>query len=405
MKILLLTQWFEPEPAIKGLAFAKELKAQGHDVQVLTGFPNYPGGKLYEGYRIKCFQKEMIDGIPVLRVPLYPSHDSSALKRILNYVSFAFMAMLFGIFATKKCDVIYAYHPPLTTGIAAVFIKFFRRTPVVYDIQDLWPDTLKATGMLTNDRILSIVDLVCRFVYQFVDHIVVLSPGFKARLVSKSVPEQKITVIYNWCNDNALSTTQPSSNPQINLAKHKFNIVFAGNMGKAQALDTILDVALKMSRYEDIHFVFVGSGTETERLKERKTHDGLNNVSFIPRVPMSEVGNILKQADVLLVHLKQDKLFEITVPSKIQAYMAIGKPIVVAVPGDAANLVMSAKCGETAISENSESIEHAILTIYNLSQSERETLGNNGKAFYFNELSLKKGTEKFIALFKNLMRD
>ncbi|SUB34988.1 glycosyl transferase, family 1 protein [Pasteurella multocida] len=231
MKILLLTQWFEPEPAIKGLAFAKELKTQGHDVQVLTGFPNYPGGKIYEGYKLRFFQKECIEGIPVLRVALYPSHDSSAIKRILNYVSFAFMAMLFGIFATKKCDVIYAYHPPLTTGIAAIMIKLFRRTPVIYDIQDLWPDTLKATGMLTHDRLLKIVDYVCQCVYKCVDHIVVLSPGFKEKLIQKSVPANKISVIYNWCNETALINTETSQT--VHLCHQKFNVLFCWQYGKS----------------------------------------------------------------------------------------------------------------------------------------------------------------------------
>lgn len=402
MKILLLTQWFDPEPTIKGLAFAKELKAQGHEVQVLTGFPNYPGGKVYDGYKIKLFQKEDIDGINVLRVPLYPSHDSSAIRRIFNYVSFALMAMLFGIFFTKKVDVIYAYHPPLTTGIAAVFIKLFRRTPIVYDIQDLWPDTLKATGMLTNDRILKIVDYVCLFVYKFVDHIVVLSPGFKQRLLSKSVPENKISIIYNWCNESELSNKDPNS--LIQLDKHKFNVVFAGNMGKAQMLDTIFEVASNIRNYTDIQFVFVGSGTETERLKQRKINENLENITFIPRVPMSQVGNILEQASALLVHLKQDKLFEITVPSKTQAYMAIGKPIIMSVPGDAADLVIKAQCGEIAISENATNIAEAILKIYQLPKVEQDKLGKNGQAFYFQELSLNKGVEKFISVFKNVSR-
>ncbi|HEA3271909.1 TPA: glycosyltransferase family 4 protein [Pasteurella multocida] len=400
MKILLLTQWFEPEPAIKGLAFAKELKAQGHDVQVLTGFPNYPGGKIYEGYKLRFFQKECIEGIPVLRVALYPSHDSSAIKRILNYVSFAFMAMLFGIFATKKCDVIYAYHPPLTTGIAAIMIKLFRRTPVIYDIQDLWPDTLKATGMLTHDRLLKIVDYVCQCVYKCVDHIVVLSPGFKEKLIQKSVPANKISVIYNWCNETALINTETSQT--VHLCHQKFNVLFAGNMGKAQALDTILDVAANMLPYPDIHFTFIGSGTETTRLNMRKDDENLTNVTFIPRVPMSQIGHVLQQADLLLVHLKQDVLFEITVPSKIQAYMAIGKPILVAVPGDASNLVRLAQCGETALSENIESIQRAILKMYHLPAQTRHLLGKNGNTFYFNELSLQKGTEKFIELFKKI---
>ena len=405
MKILLLTQWFDPEPTFKGLAFAKELKRQGHEVQVLTGFPNYPGGKIYSGYKLKLYQREEIEGICILRVALYPNHDSSALKRILNYISFAFMAMLFGIFTTRKADVIYAYHPPLTVGIAALFIKFFRRIPIVYDIQDMWPDTLKATGMLNNHKILNIIGSVCKFVYKFVDHIVVLCPGFKNKLIERNVPEEKISIIYNWCDEQGLTQAQPAKLEYQKIMQNKFNIVFAGNMGKAQALDAILEVAKKVKDIEDIQFIFVGGGTETERLKQRLVNENIFNTIFIPRMPMAEVGGVLKLANVLLVHLKKDPLFEITVPSKTQAYMAIGKPIIMAVAGDAADLVQKAQCGYIAASEDVESIQQAVLNIYYSSASEQLQMGLNARNFYYQELSLKSGVQQFVEVFKEVKHD
>lgn len=402
MKILLLTQWFDPEPTFKGLAFAKELQRQGHEVEVLTGFPNYPGGKIYDGYKLKLYQREQIDGISILRVALYPNHDSSALKRIFNYISFAFMAILFGIFATKKTDVIYAYHPPLTVGIAAVFIKFFRRTPIVYDIQDMWPDTLKATGMLNNQKLLNIIGSVCQLVYKFVDHIVVLCPGFKRILIERAVPESKISVIYNWCDEENLTKTQPLKLEYQQLMEDKFNVVFAGNMGKAQALDKILDVAKDIEEMRAIQFVFVGGGTETERLKLRLNNENINNVIFIPRMPMSEVSGVLNCASLLLVHLKKDPLFEITVPSKTQAYMAIGKPLLMAVAGDAADIVKLAECGRLAVSEDKDSIRAAILDIYKLSALEQQQLGVNARNFYNEKLSLEIGVQQFIEIFKRV---
>ena len=142
MKILIVTQWFEPEPTFKGMLFARELVARGHEVEVLTGFPNYPGGKVYPGYRIRPWVRERLDGIDVLRVALYPSHDNSSLRRAFNYVSFAFSAAVIGTALIRKPDVIYAYHPPITVGLAAAAIGLFRRAPFVYDIQDLWPDTV-----------------------------------------------------------------------------------------------------------------------------------------------------------------------------------------------------------------------------------------------------------------------
>ena len=402
MRILLLTQWFDPEPTFKGLAFARELQRQGHQVQVLTGFPNYPGGKIYQGYRLKLFQRDHIDGISILRVALYPSHDGAALKRIFNYISFAFMAMVFGIFFTKKADIIYAYHPPLTVGIAAVFIKFFRRTPVVYDIQDMWPDTLKATGMMNNNKILDVISRVCQLVYKYVDHIVVLSPGFKKKLIERKVPEKKISVIYNWCDEHALAqpvTIKPEYQQQLS---NKFNIIFAGNMGKAQSLDTLLEVAKHLYAVTSIQLVFVGDGTEAVQLRQKASDEQLHNILFIPRVPMSEVGGILKYANILLVHLKKDPLFEITVPSKTQAYMAMGKPIVMAVLGDAATLVENAKCGTIAQPENALSIKQAILDIYELPEQAQKQLGHNAQDFYNSQLSLKSGVKQFTEIFEKI---
>lgn len=404
MKILLLTQWFDPEPTFKGLAFARELQKQGHDVQVLTGFPNYPSGKIYDGYKLKLYQREKIDGISILRVALYANHDSSALKRIFNYVSFAFMAMVFGIFATKKADVIYAYHPPLTVGLAAIFIKLFRKTPIVYDIQDMWPDTLKATGMMSNERILGIIGRVCEFVYRFVDHLVVLCPGFKAILIERGVPEKKISVIYNWCDEIALQSALPLNNHYKSIMNNKFNVVFAGNMGKAQALGTVIEAAASLHSYSNIQFVLVGEGTETQRLKDIVEKNNINNVVFIPRMPMTEIGGVLQQANALLVHLKKDPLFEITVPSKTQAYMAIGKPLIMAVQGDAADLVDWAQCGRTAISEDCQSLAKAIVDIYSLSEQEKSRMGENAAQYYFEKLSISSGTKKFIKVFEDVQQ-
>lgn len=400
MKILLLTQWFDPEPTLKGLVFAKELQRQGHEVQVLTGFPNYPTGKIYPGYKLRFKQTEFIDGIKVTRVALYPSHDSSVLKRIFNYISFAFMTALIGIFSTKKAEVIYAYHPPLTVGLAAILIKFFRRIPIVYDIQDMWPDTLKATGMLNNERLLNIISTICKQVYKYVDHIVVLSPGFKKLLIDRKVPENKISVIYNWCDEEALERKTILKDEYNQILSDKFNLVFAGNLGKAQGLETLINVAKHLRENQRIQLVFVGDGTERELLIKKVTELNLKNVVFIPRVPMSEVGGILKKADILIVHLKDDQLFEITIPSKTQAYMAIGKPILMAVKGDASEIIKNAQAGAIAQPENTESILKAINYLYNSSSSDLMEMGENSKKYYIDEMSLEKSCKKFIEVFE-----
>ena len=402
MKILLLTQWFDPEPTFKGLAFAKELIKQGHEVEVLTGFPNYPQGKLYDGYKLKLFQKENIEGISVLRVPLYASHDNSAFKRVLNYASFAVSATLYGIFLTKKADVIYAYHPPLTVDMAALLIKLFRKTPVVLDIQDMWPDTLKATGMIGNEKLLNIVDSLCKVVYRYADHIVVLSPGFKQLLEKRNVAASKVSVIYNWCDESSLNSVSELSADNKQLLNNKFNIVFAGNMGKAQSLDTVIEVAQQLKSELEIQFVFVGQGTETQRLKQICKDNQLNNVKFIPQMPMQKVGAILRKADALLVYLRNDPLFEITIPSKTQAYMAIGKPIIIGVAGDASNLVQEADCGVVVTPEDTLSLKEGILKLYHLERDKAEEMANKAKIFYQSNLSITTGVKQFIDVFKKV---
>ncbi len=402
-RILLLTQWFDPEPTFKGLIFARELVQRGFDVEVITGFPNYPGGNLYPGYKMKIIQREIIDGVHVTRVPLFPSHDSSAIGRIINYITFSASALFYGLFWAKKPCVIYAYHPPLTVGVAAVLIRLIRRVPLVYDIQDMWPDTLRATGMIKNEWALRVVSAVCLWVYRNVDQIVVLSPGFKQLLVQRGVSGRKIDVIYNWCDEKSLKL--PAGNMPLSFPdEDKFRIMFAGNMGKAQALDAVLDAALLLMRrnINEIVFVFVGDGIDVDRLKTIAKEKCLTNTLFLPSVPMIEVGDMLNAADALLVHLRKDPLFEITIPSKTQAYMSVGRPVLMAVSGDAADLVRESGCGVIAISEDPESIVHAAIKLLNTTPTMRNMMSVQGRKFYQEKLSLAVGVSKFSEIFRKL---
>ena len=402
IKVVLLTQWCDPEPTFKGLAFARELVRKGFEVEVVTGFPNYPGGRLYDGYRIRLIQREVVDGVRITRLPLYPSHDRSAIRRIANYVSFASSSLFYGLFMLKRPDVIYAYHPPLTVGVVASLLRLIRRIPVVYDIQDMWPDTLRATGMLNNERILAVVSRVCKWVYRCVDQIVVLSPGFKQLVTQRGVFDAKVDVIYNWCDESALQGGVQDLPPGF-PGNDKFRIVFAGNMGKAQSLGTVVEAAELLANWRpEVCFVLVGSGVEMEGLRQRVTSKRLENVVFIPRVPMSEIGAMLNAADALLVHLKDDPLFAITIPSKTQAYMLTGKPMIMAVRGDAAELVERAGCGVVATPENARSLAEAVVRLTTLSSEERAAMGERGRSFYEAELALAAGTERFAGHFRAL---
>lgn len=405
MRILILSQWFDPEPTFKGLLFAKELAKRGHEVEILTGFPNYPEGKLYDGYKIKFFQREMINGIPVIRVPLYPSHDSNSTNRILNYISFALSASLPGFFLVKRPDVIYVYHPPATIGLPALFLYLFYRTPFVYDIQDLWPDMLAASGMLDNSAALWIIEKWCRFIYSQAAKIVVLSPGFRETLIRRGVLGHKVEVIYNWCEDDKIQATARNEDLARELGMAgRFNIVFAGTMGKAQALDAVLEAALLLrNKLPKVQFVFVGGGIDVGRLKEKTIEQGLTNVRFLSRRPPIEIGDILNLADVLLVHLKDNPLFRITIPSKTQAYMAAGRPILMGVKGDAAALVEKAEAGLTCTPEDPQDIADTIEKFYNMPQQDLALMGHNGKMFYEHELSLRIGASRFEEIFQSVV--
>jgi colanic acid biosynthesis glycosyl transferase WcaI len=401
-RVLLLTQWFDPEPISKGLVFARELVKQGFEVEVLTGFPNYPGGKVYPGYKVKWLQREVIDGVHITRVPLYPNHDQSAIKRVLNYASFAASSLFYGMFMARRPDVMYAYHPPLTVGITASLLRLFRRVPVVYDIQDMWPDTLRATGMLNNSKALRLVGLVCNWVYRRVDQIVVLSPGFKRLLLERGVPERKLRVVYNWADEVSLGAPVGHVAEAFS-AEGQFTILFAGNMGKAQALDTVLDAAaLLKEQCSRVRWVMLGGGVEVERLKAEALRRLLGNVVFLPAVHMAEVGAYLQAADALLVHLRKDPLFEITIPSKTQAYMAVGKPLLMAVDGDSADLVKQSGGGVVAESESAQALAQAALQLANTPPAELSAMGLQAQQHYQQYLSLAVGASKFAELFRQL---
>ena len=401
MRILLLSQWFDPEPAIKGMPFARALMRAGHEVRVLTGFPNYPGGKVYPGYRIRPWRHEVIDGVPVTRVWLYPSHDRSAVGRAANYLSFAFSATVAGLLMRFKPDVLYVYHPPLTVGAAATVIGGIRRIPFVYDVQDLWPDTLEATGMINNGAILRAIGGVANWVYRRAAIVSAQSPGFVKRLAERGVPPEKIRLVYNWCDEDSLKGGTTKAPIDVSALSGRFNVLFAGNMGKAQALSCVLDAAaLVAPRDGTIQFVFVGGGTEEEGLRAQARSRGLNNVVFLPRVEMSAVGQVLAAADVLLVHLRNSPLFAITLPSKTQAYLFAAKPILMAVPGDAADLVRQAGAGLCAPPEDAAALADAVVQLAELPATERAELGARGRRFYDEFLSLEAGTHHMISAFE-----
>lgn len=402
MKILILTQWFDPEPTIKGLMFARELASRGHSVRVITGFPNYPGGRVYPDYRIVPFRKEKLNGIEVWRVPLYPSHNQSGVARTLNYVSFGISASLASLLAPRP-QVTYVYHPPATIGLAALTLRFLRGVPIVYDIQDLWPDTLRATGMIRSRTILRLVAKWMRLIYTSASHIVVLSPGFRDRLIRLGISAQKITVIPNWSHeDERMRPPHTETPPHTEFDGKRFNVLFAGTMGRAQDLDTVVNAADLLRQNTEVQFILVGSGIERSRLMQEAASRHLTNVTFLDRRPPSEMPGLFAAADCLLVHLRRDPLFSITIPSKTQSYMRAGRPILMGVEGDAARVISDSQSGLSFTPSDPQALAEAVTRMHLSATSELEDMGSRGAAYYSAHLSLHAGVSAFDKVFTSV---
>jgi colanic acid biosynthesis glycosyl transferase WcaI len=408
LRTLFVTQWFDPEPgAMRGLPLATWLMEHGHDVEVLTGFPNYPGGRIYDGYRQRIRRREMMDGVPVVRVPLYPSHDANAVRRIANYTSFALSAATIGAASVKRADVGFVYHPPPTVGLPAMVLKHLRGIPFVYHIADMWPESVVESGLVGNGgarRIIeSMLNAWCDLIYRQADAITVLSPGFKRLLIARGVPESKVHVIYNWTDERAF---RPMPRPRA-LAESlglegKFCVMYAGNFGMFQGLDAVLEAALRLRDTTDIAFVFVGTGSEETALKGRADSLGLSNVRFLGRRQYWEMPELNALADVLLVHLRDLPFFSATVPSKTQVSLASGRPVLMAVRGDAADLIERARAGVTCTPGDPTAIANAVLQLRALSPQERDAMGMRGRRFYEEQLSLEVGGRQMDVLLRQV---
>jgi len=407
MKILLVKQLFNPEPTAKSLDFAKELIRRGHEVEVLTGFPSYPLGKIYEGYRQSLFKREMMEGVSLIRVPIYPDHSSSGIKRFMHYFSYAISATFIGLFLVRKPDVCFVYQGAIPAAIPAIILKKLRGVPFLYDINDLWPETVAASGMLQKKGALKIINAWCNFNYRNASFISVATPGFYKRLISKGVSSEKMEIISNWSRDVISEERLPQNILDTYFRKETINILYAGNLGIVQSLETILKTARKLQEQgnKKIQFIFLGGGADEANLKNKSIDWELENVQFIPRVVSREVTKYLNAADFLLVHLKKDELFTITIPSKILAYLKSGKPILMGLEGDARDILENAQAGYAFEPDNPADLEEQIKKMMSLSDLEIEAMGVRGMNYYENHLSMMSSVDKLERNFKKIVKN
>lgn len=399
LRILMLTQFFDPEPGFfTGLPLAKWFVQRGHQVEVLTGFPNYPGGRFYHDRPVRVFERQELEGVKVTRVILYPSHDQSAKKRAANYLSFAASASALGTLLTRRYDVTYVYHPPATTAFPAVLWKHTRRQPFVYHVQDLWPDSVMKSGMVSSKastHVETILSWWSARTYREASSIAAIAPSMKRLLVDRGVPSDKVELIPNW-TDEEIFFPRPYDHELAEMLglTNSFNIVYSGNLGLYQGLESVVRAARLAEHLEGLNVIFIGSGQVEPRLKALVKELDVKNVTFLGRLPYAHMGRVNSIADMLLVSLRDLPFFRGTIPSKTQAALASGRPIIMAVAGDAADLVAKAEAGIICEPDNEQALAETFEKAYNLRREELDLLGARGAAYYQRELALSRGAER-----------
>ncbi|MCK6533016.1 MAG: glycosyltransferase family 4 protein [Polyangiaceae bacterium] len=395
---------FDPEPGAQhGLPLARWLMERGHRVKVLTSFPQYPAGKTYPGYRQRSFFREVMQGVPVLRVPIYPSHDTSALRRIATYGSFAASATFIGAPLVGPADVVFLYDPPPTTGVPALALSLLRRAPVVHHIADMWPETVTESGMLRSELARSVahasIGAYCKMLYSHAQHVSVLSPGFKRLLVERGVPAQKVSVIYNWADDAFRPLPKDAEYARALGVQGGFNVLYAGNVGPLQNIEVVVRAAALIKSHSDIQVHVVGTGPLLDRVKAVAKEVGAVNVNFVPRQPFGDMPRIQALADVLLVHLKDVPFLRATIPSKTQVSMACGRAVLMAARGDAPDLILRAGAGSACEPDNPNALAAEMLRLHSLPRPELEAMGRNGRRYYEDHLSLDASARAMESLF------
>lgn len=396
MKILVVSQYFWPEE-FRINDICKGLIEEGHEVDVLTAIPNYPGGEYFEGFSFFKRGKKDYEGINIRRCFCVPRGKNNKLKLIFNYISFALSSIFHIPFILKnKYDKVLVYQlSPITMAIPAIIIKKIKKIPMDMYILDLWPESLLSTVNIGSKKIKDIMFKFCKKIYKQADGIYITSKGFKKKLVSYGIEEEKITYLPQWAEDIYKDAVIEEDTELENLCKDKFNILFAGNVGKAQSIDTIINAANICKENKSIQWIIVGDGSE-KNICEQKVRD-LNlkeNVIFLGRKPLQDMPKYYNVADALLVTLGNDELFKITVPAKVQSYMASGKPLLGAISGEGKGIIEESNCGLACEAEDYNKLAQLAQKMYEMNIEERKMLGENGikyfKENFDREILLKK---------------
>lgn len=397
MKLVIVSQYFWPENFIINELVTK-LVESGHEVTVLTGKPNYPGGEFFSGYRSWGVVRETYHGVDIVRIPMLARGKGGAKGLVGNYLSFAIVGSLLfpWLCRKKKVDAIFVFAPsPVTMAIPAVILKWIKRTKLTLWIQDLWPESLSSTGFVKNKFLLNIVSVMVRWIYAQCDRLLVQSKGF-VEPVARLSNREKI-LYYPNSVDGSLYTTEGNESPPVEIAgllkqmAGRFSVVFAGNIGTAQSVETIVGAAnLLAVNAPSVQIVIVGSGSRRDWVVEQVDKLKLDNVLLPGRFDVEMMPHILSRADALLVTLKDEEIFSYTIPSKVQAYLAMGKPIIAALNGEGARVIEESKAGFSCAAENYEDLANLILNLSALSVEERSEMGRLARLFFEEHFDMDK---------------
>lgn len=382
MKILIVSQYFRPE-SFRINDIALTLKESGHEVSVLTGKPNYPDGEIFQGYRAWGCSTEDWCGIKIYRVPLIARGNRNAIKLALNYLSFIVSGLLFApwLLRQEKYDAILVYAPsPIFQAIPASFLGWLKHCPVALWVQDLWPESAQATGYISNPWILKLLESVVRFVYRHTDLLLIQSRAFQAPVAE--LAHGKPIVYYPNSVESAFYSPPDIPLPNIAGLAGEFAVLFAGNVGVGQAVEVIVGAAELLRDYPTINFVVLGKGSRWDWMREQVETRGLSNLHLAGRYPVETMPGLMRQAAALLVTLADQPIFAATIPSKVQAYMAVGKPILACLNGEGARIVCEANAGLAVPAEDAVALADGILRLYRMSGKEREKIGQNGRAYF-----------------------
>lgn len=402
-RIVFLSQLFDPEYSIKGLSFAKFLVENGYDVEAVTTFPSYPKGVVFDGYKQRLRQTTIEDGVKITRLWSFISSKRSKFSRVLSYLSFFVTATAYLLF-TKRFDLLYAYHPQVTTGVSGRWIKLIRRIPFITDIQDLWPESLVAEGIDPESKVVSLIRYIVKPSLTHAEAVIVLSNGFKDYLVSQGSEAANIHVVHNWCPEESRYVNEQELPKELSKSLRPLHFFYTGNHGPLQALDTIIRAFSHFST-EQVKLTLVGQGSERENLMKLAVRLNADNINFFGFVSPTDLKELLTEADVLVCSLKDDPLFDITIPSKIQAYLCSGRPVLVAAGKEASKIIVDACAGITAEPGNVNSIVQAIEKFMALSQIELDVMSKNAKDFYFNNLAARHGYVHLLKVIDSVCTD